>query len=309
MMRSWERNNELDYIKAIAEVHSISVAADNLGISQPALSAYLKKKEQELGVTIFDRSRKPLQLTEEGKVYLEYLEHSAALEHEFLQKIDDMANLQRGKLTVGGASYFNITYLPKAIAAFSAAYPHIDVEIVDDKVPELITEAWNGSLDLFITPSDHDKDRFCYSELLEETLYLAVPEEWDINDTLPEVLTQDDFRRLCEYPFVVLKPNQDIGRKMEELFQHFGCRPEHVITAEQTMTTLAMTKAGAGVSMISRSKVEEGLLIKPSQLHIADERLCRRKLFIAYPKNKYLSNAAKAFIAILKEVNRRNEAK
>ena len=58
------------YIKAIAEMRSISAAAESLGISQPALSSHLKKLEGEVGAVLFDRSRQPLELTEAGKAYL-----------------------------------------------------------------------------------------------------------------------------------------------------------------------------------------------------------------------------------------------
>ena len=80
----------MDYIKTIAEVRSISVAAEKLGISQPALSNYLKKKEKELGAVLFDRNKQPLQLTEAGTIYLEYIERFSTLEHELQQRISDI---------------------------------------------------------------------------------------------------------------------------------------------------------------------------------------------------------------------------
>ena len=57
----------VNYIKTIAEMRSISAAAESLGISQPALSAHLKKTEAEVGAVLFDRSRQPLELTEAGQ--------------------------------------------------------------------------------------------------------------------------------------------------------------------------------------------------------------------------------------------------
>ena len=136
----------MDYIKTIAEVSSISVAAEKLGISQPALSSYLKKKEKELGAVLFDRSKQPLQLTEAGAIYLEYTDSFAAMDNELRQRIADIKELQTGKLAIGGASFFNIAYLPKTVAAFNKKYPDIDIELIDGGVPELTTKAWNGNL-------------------------------------------------------------------------------------------------------------------------------------------------------------------
>lgn len=303
-----EKNEE--YIKAIAEVHSISLAAEKLGISQPALSSFLKKKEDEVGAVLFDRSKQPLELTEAGSVYLDYLNRMSALQNEMSQNIADIAGMKTGHLTIGGAGFFNIVYLPEAVGTFITEYPGISMEIIDDKVPELTTAAQKGTLDLFITPFADEEDRFVYEELLEETIYICVPSEWNVNKELSEKttsgepLTAEEFRRLCEHTFITLKPDQHIGQKLEALFHKYGCRPIHTILAEQTMTTLALTLAGVGVSLITESSIRNSNIFKKPALYLADPEICTRKIYIAYPKNKYLSKASAEFIEILKATNR-----
>ncbi|MGN0702792.1 MAG: LysR family transcriptional regulator [Lentihominibacter sp.] len=318
-----KRNETSNYIKKIAQAKSISVAADQLGISQPALSSYLKKVEGELGAVLFDRSRQPLELTEAGRVYLDYLDEVVIRQKELMKNLSDINDLKTGSLTVGGASFFNVAYLPKAVAAFASENPGIDIEIVDDRVPRLEAMAQKGLLDLFITPINDEPDRFAYEELLEERIFLAVPAEWEINRQLEgkavsledgsakakqpgktKNLTKEEFACLCEETFVVLKPDQDIGRKMEALLSSYGCRPERVITAEQTMTTLALTLKGVGISLITESSIRNCGLAGMPKLYMADSDICRRKMYIAYPRNKYLSKAARRFAEVLKEHNR-----
>ena len=284
------------------------MAAENLGISQPALSSYLKKQEQELGTTLFDRSKQPLELTEAGRAYLNFLDKSAVLKRELVQNLADIADMKTGYLTVGGASFFNFAYIPGAIAEFAQKYPNINIEIIDGKVSELTTAAQNGVLDLFITPFDDETERFAYEEMLSEKVYLAVPSEWEINRQLKpaddgEGMTKEQFRSLCANTFIVLKKEQHIGQIMEKLFRKYDCRPERIITAEQTMTTLALTLSGVGVSLITESSINHIGRVDLPELYIADPSICSRKIYIAYPKNKYLSRAAKEFISILKQVN------
>ena len=320
-----KRNETSNYIKKIAQAKSISVAADQLGISQPALSSYLKKVEGELGVVLFDRSRQPLELTEAGRVYLDYLDEVVVRQKELMKNLSDINDLKTGSLTVGGASFFNVAYLPKAIAAFASENPGIDIEIVDDRVPRLEALAQKGMLDLFITPINDAPDRFVYEELLEENIFLAVPADWEINsrlqdkavsiEELPESeaaakshrkaapLTREEFACLCRETFVVLKPDQDIGRKMHALLNSCGCTPERIITAEQTMTTLALTLRGVGVSLITESSIRNCGFAGLPKLYMANPDICRRKMYIAYPKNKYLSKAARRFAEVLKEHN------
>ena len=319
-----EKNNKQNYIKEIAETKSISIAAEQLGISQPALSTYLKKTEKDLGCLLFDRSRQPLELTEAGRLYMDYLEENDALREQLKQNLSDITGLQTGKVTVGGAGFFNIAYLPLAIASFVEEYPGVSVSIVDGRVPELVSMAQKGMLDLFITPINDEPERFVYEELLEEDVFLAVPTEWEVNRQLSRKavacpggdgravensdgravpLTREEFACLCRETFIVLKSDQDIGRKMQALFASYGCRPDRVITAGQTMTSLALTQSGVGVSLITESSLRNCHLTNPPALYLADSDICRRRMFIAYPRNKYLSQASRELIRMLKESN------
>lgn len=306
-----ERKTTFSYIKTIAETKSISVAADALGISQPALSSYLKKQESAVGAVLFDRSRQPLELTEAGKVYLEYLDKAISLQRDLKHNLEDIEGLRTGDIAVGGASFFNVSFLPEAIAEFISEYPGINIEIIDGKIPEIVVAAQKGLLDLFITPTKDDEDRFIYEELVSEDIYLAVPAGWEINRGLSgktkdtgKLIGKEEFRKLCQYPFIVLKEDQDIGRRMEELFAKYECRPEHIIRVEQTMTSLALTLADVGVSLITESSIRHSMLQKLPKLYKADEGICSRVMYIAYPKNRYMSGVTAKFAEVLKKVNR-----
>ena len=305
--RNTDKRNTDSYIRAIAELKSVSAAADRLGVTQPALSASLKKKEQELGTLLFDRSKQPIELTEAGKAYLDYIEKQDQLASEMQQQLADIAGMQVGRLTVGGAIAFNIAYLPRAIHEFNTKYPRIDINILDRNVPELVNEALKGNVDLFLTPQNDDTDRFNYAELLEEKLLLCVP------STIAKELKlahkrvgREEFCEMCKHTFVMLRDDQDVGMKMNELAEFYGCEPSLVVRAEQTLSTLAMSMSGVGISLISEGSMknlnirEEDSQVK---LYELDTDICKRKLYVAWPKNKYLSKSAEEFIRMLQEVN------
>ena len=313
-----DRTTADNYIKAIAEYRSISVAAESLGITQPALSAALKKKERELGVQLFDRSRMPLALTEAGRAYIEYAERAEMLRGEMEKKLADIEGVNTGNLKIGGAVFFNIAYMTNAIASYLEKYPQIQIEVLDRSVPELTTLAAKGDIDAFITPFADEPDRFVYEELADEKIFIAVPSELAINeklsakritgadsgsiDQMPR-LSREEFAELCENTFIVLKSNQSIGQRMEEIFREYGVRPERTLTAEQTMTTLALTNAGVGISLVTESSVRSSGLSSLPAFYLAEGETCSRKIYVAYPKNKYLSRAAEEFIRILKDIN------
>lgn len=306
------------YIQMIAETKNISAAAEQLKISQPALSSQLKKLENTLGTMLFDRTKQPLEITEAGKVYLDYATKYQALDREFMQHIADIEDLKAGKITIGGAASFNISYLPKTVAEFAQRYSGINIEIVDGNIPEITNKALNGQVDIFIAPTIDLDDRLQYEELLQEKIFLCVPPQWKINEQLAdkEIKLKDimsgacnseeqlkivDFQQFKECPFILLKKDQHIGHTMSRLFKKHGFEPKKYVTAEQTMTSYGLTLAGVGISLMTESTIKNSNFKVCPKFYMADPMICSRKIYAVYSKQKYLSKAARIFITILKK--------
>ena len=309
-----------EYIAAIAETKSISAAAEMLDVSQPALSIRLKKAEEQLGTVIFDRSKQPLELTEGGKLYLEYADRISVVNRELMQRISDIEDMRQGSLTIGGASFFNVSYLPGAVSSFSKNYPGIDIEIIDGKIPEIAVKALNGMVDVFIAHPMEMDERFHYEKLFNEKIFVCVPQDWDVNrllegkevslerirslqgkgDTSKEDWDRIDFGLLRNMPFVILKEDQHIGVLMHKLFEKYKFDPIHSLCVEQTMTSYALTLAGAGISLMTESCIRNSGFKNFPKFYMVDPEICSRDIYVIYPKNKYLSKAASEFIEILK---------
>lgn len=313
-----ERFSAAKYIQMIAEMKNISAAADQLKISQPALSSQLKKLENSLGTVLFDRTKQPLEITEAGRVYLDYATRYQALEREFMQQISDIEELKAGKITIGGAASFNVSYLPKTVAEFMNTYSGVDIEIVDGSVPEIMNKALNGQIDIFIAPTIELDDRFKYEELLYEKIFLCVPPKWEINRriTASEVKLSDvmsgeyakdgivrtvDFCEFKDCPFILLKKDQHIGKTMSMLFEKYGFEPEKYVTAEQTMTSYGLTVAGVGISLMTESTIKNSNFKVYPKLYMPDVNICNRKIYAVYSRQKYLSKAARIFMTMLKK--------
>lgn len=315
------QNQNLNYILEIHKASSISKAAERLGISQPALSAHIKKVEEQLGNQIFDRSVKPIQLTEAGEIYIQYMKKQMELDKELAEKLSDLASLKRGTLSIGGATFFNVSYLPNAVGRFLSQYPGIDISIIDGSMPEIVAKALDNEVDLFIAPSWNLDRRCCYEKILHERVFVCVPPQWSMNDKLqdwkipPNVILNGglddwmeqraqpcvDFFSFREEPFILLRNDQHIGNMMSRLFERHGFEPKHYITAEQTMTSYALTLAGAGISLVTEGTLANGNLKEFPAFYLTDTDICVRDLLVAYPKQKYLSRASREFISILKD--------
>ena len=163
------------YVYEVYKTRSFSKAASNLYISQPSLSATIKKIETRLGTPIFDRSTSPIQLTECGEKYIHYAEHLMDMENEFENYLNDFEALRTGHLSVGGSNLFASYVLPPLLSEFMGKYPSVDVKMTESTTNDLETQLFSGSLDLVIdnypfSDSIYERHFFCREQLL-----LAVP--------------------------------------------------------------------------------------------------------------------------------------
>ena len=296
-------------VKTVAELCSVSAAAEALGVSQPALSSRIKKLEGQLGAQVFDRSRTPLTITDAGRAYLEAQEDVDAVWRRLAQRISDMQELKSGRLVVGGAGLFNSTVLPRAIALFNERYPGVEISVMTDNVPNLTQAALRGSLDLFITPVPNDNLNLESEELLEEKLLLCASASSPVVAQLPSagkegyaVIGKDEFALLAAEPFVMLDSKLQLGRKLKQLFDLYHVQPRHCVTVDQTSTGFALSLAGMGTCIIAQSAVQDFAANANIALYLADEDICKRSLYIARLKGASRSRAEEEFSAVLKEV-------
>ena len=94
--------HSMQYIYEVYKERSFSKAAANLYISQPSLSAAVKKVEEKIGAPIFDRSVSPIQLTECGEHYIRSVEEIMEIQHRFENYLNDLNELKTGQIAIGG---------------------------------------------------------------------------------------------------------------------------------------------------------------------------------------------------------------
>ncbi len=312
---------ENDYIYEVYKERSFSVAAKNLFVSQPALSASIKKVEERLGFPIFDRSTSPISITQEGQIYIESIEKIKRINEETLTKLSDIGKLKYGHVTVCGENFVSSFIMPKIILEFSRRYPGINIELIESNSPDLRNSILNETADLLIA-HDFNNNLFEYEPLFDETLLLGVPSSFKINNSLKEYqitkqevingkhLNPDcptvDIKLFKDEPFILLKKSNDTYKRAKQLFEEQNFTPKNVVIhLDQLITSYNMACAGLGIIFVSDEVIklsnQQGITfykLKDNSLH--------RTMQIGYKKNKYVSKVMSEFINIAKEVFKNN---
>ena len=302
----------MEYVYAVYREKSFSQAARKLFISQPSLSASVKREEQSVGYPIFDRSTKPLGLTEPGKKYIETVEQILAMQNNFSEYINDLGNLKTGNLILGGSSLYSSWVLPPLMGSFTRTYPHVSLELVEASTDKLIRLLQNGEIDLMVDNKELDPELFDRQLYRQEHLILAVPGHMKINDSLreyqisvtsirdqsflaPEVKTVD-LSRFAEEPFILLKPANDTRTRAMDLCRQYQFTPRMVFELDQQMTSYNITSSGMGISFISDTLAAKRPVISQVAFYKLDEVKSQRNVYFYWKKGRYVNRVMEEFL-------------
>lgn len=309
--------NAYRYVYEIYKEKSFSKAAANLYISQPALSATIRKIESQLGYQIFDRSTSALRLTEAGAAYVEAAEQILGIERDLERYVDDLTNLKSGHLVVSGTAFFSSYVLAPILRAFREQCPGIELEFIEADSLKLYEQAMKNHIDLIVDGGDYDREHFDSHLLFREHILLGIPAQNPVNERFARLeLTGEAVRRgehleartegidlgeLKGEEFILLKRGHDLHRRAAELCGERGFSPKSAIHLNQLMTAVQIAAHGLGCVFLTDTLVARSwgsMPMKYYKLRTDRPELAVREVFIAHRKNCRMTRAMERFIAV-----------
>ena len=161
----------LTYFLAIAEEGAFIRAAEVLHISQPALTQQMHSLEEELGVTLFERTKNGITLTEEGVMLKRYAKDILALTDKAKEDVSGLSEHMHGEIFIGSAESSGFQKIADMIKQYNEQYPHVKFHIVSGDLQDLEEQIINGTLDLALIMGQPDEKRFRYRSLPESDYF------------------------------------------------------------------------------------------------------------------------------------------
>lgn len=255
------------YVYEVYKERSFTKAAQNLYISQPSLSARIKKIEEIIGEPLFDRSTTPLQLTEVGKVYIEAAEEITQIEQRVENYINDLAGLKTGNLAVGASTLFAAYVVPSLITQFNQKFPDVHIQLIEGNTAELEEMLGSNALDFVIDNYHYDSILYNKELYCEENILLAVPKHFAVNEELgmyqlsykniknKNYLNQKypavPLGRFADLPFIMLTQGNDTRTRGDRLCRNVGFKPNIVLEFNQQSTAYMASSTQLGATFIS----------------------------------------------------------
>jgi DNA-binding transcriptional LysR family regulator len=289
--------NQLETFLAVAEERSFSRAAVRLHRTQPAVSQVIRKLEQSVGETLFDRAARDGSLTAAGTLLRDYALRLLALRREAGSALDELKSVERGHLQLA-ANEYTCLYLLPAIDAFRRAFPHVPVTVQRMLASRIPDELSLRTFELGIISFRPDPTQIRTISVYEDSLAFIVSPRHPLAGAVRRVSIKDLGGEL----FVAHNVASPLRRKVIETFQRYRT-PLHMAIELPTIEAIKRFVAmGNGVALVPHLSVarelETGELVRVPVVELE----VRRVLRLAYRRQATLSYAAKAFLNTLKNL-------
>ena len=273
----------------VARLHSVSKAARTLELGQPTVTTHLRKLEDEFGITLFDRIKRPIQLTSEGVILLE-LVTPVVTAIDILKTQMDYSE-RRGSFVVGAYQDLVMHHLPKGIQAFRDQFPDVRIRLMARAYSSLIQLVKSGELDMaFCSPPPADEATLEFTELFEYNVVLMTAPGHSLMERHP-VQLQD----IAEWPLILSGPESLTRSKVEQALKSQGIGYEVVLAMDDTESIKRYVEIGMGVAITSDFTLheEDHDKLGVARLdHIFDSSV----IGVCTLRGKFLGRAVRAFI-------------
>lgn len=242
--------SKLELLCDIAETRNLTLSAERLSYTQSGVSHAINKIEAEIGISLFRRTNRGVELTRDGETLLPYIRMVVSHGARMQEIIDSIQGLQRGSLCIGTYCSIASHWLPPIINRFQNAYPNINIRLKEGGLEEIEQWMGDGTVD-FCFASWRREQSFRFVSLAKDPLYaitsksFVLPEEY--NGVFP-------IKAFGDYPFIASESGVD--EDVTLALHTAGIQPPVSFYCRDDHTIISMVANGLGVSMLPALFIE-----------------------------------------------------
>ena len=263
-------DNTARYVYMVYRLKSVSNAAKELYVSQPAISAAIQKAEKTLGAPIFNRKTLPFTLTEEGKIYIRSVEKMIQIEQEANIELQNLNALHRGTIRIVCSDHFSAKLIPQIMRSFHREYPQVSFHILWTTIDNLYQTTDKDLADIIFRPLNPFQSGYAISTLFYERSFVVMPKDTDIPEELrscaisrnamvtrnyPPEMIVSDLSLFRDVDFISIPNIFYINRRREELFGKYKVAPQVISSTDQMVLNFNLMHSGFGALLAGETQI------------------------------------------------------
>jgi DNA-binding transcriptional LysR family regulator len=284
---------ELQAVCAIAEHGSFMAASLTLGMSQPALTRIVQRLERAVGVELFRRTTRRVEISQAGGKFIAVAERVLDDLRISLEGLQEIADEQRGQVIVSAVMSVAYSHMPRIVAEYRVARPRIEIQLHEGVHGTVLEAVRSGVSDLGITYTDDVPEEFSTVPLGREAFHVVLPKGHP-----PSARKEVTLVQAAEFAMVSLPRQSQTRRLLDGLASAAGLTLQHAVTVDQFATLMQCVDAGVGLAIVPGGAVPAALsaglvsrpLIRPA---------LRRHLGAVLLRARGLTPSARGFLSHL----------
>jgi LysR family transcriptional regulator, transcription activator of glutamate synthase operon len=239
--------HQLEYVIALSKYMKFSLAADEISVSQSTLSDQIKKLENELGVQLFIRTTRKVQLTPAGEDFLHYAKRIILELENARSCMFEYSNLLKGKIRIGALSTITYLGITSVIANFQRDYPGFEMELVEENSDTLLKKLSLSDIDVaFVSYPFSANYDFDFYPLINDRLVLLV------SSTHPLAERKEvDLSELSGEKFLMIQASTGLQNSLIQLCRDAGFEPSIIFKSSHVETIKGMIEEGIGITLFA----------------------------------------------------------
>lgn len=288
----------LKYLLSLSERGSITAAARDHYVTQPAVSIQLRKLQEELGAVLFEVRGRTVCFTRAGEIAVEYARRISELDGELHRELADLEELRRGRIALGTIDAASIYVLPSVYSRFQGLYPGIDIHLEVAATVPLLRKLRGGEIDCLVgtLPVDESDDLEVFP-IFDESLVVIAPPGHPL--ARRRRITAGD---LARHDFISFHEESITRRIIERVLVGKGVTPKISMAIDSPEAIKNLVSSGIGLAILPeravRDEIADGRVVP---LRIAGLAF-RRTLGLFVPVRRYLSRPVRAFLGVMEEM-------
>ncbi len=250
-------DRRLQVFQTVARLLSFTKAAEELHMTQPAVTFQVRQLEEQFNTRLFDRTHNRISLTEAGKRVHECAERIFELYAEMDNSVRELTGDISGVLILGASTTIAEYMLPALLGDFKAKYPDITIRLKVANTDGIVSQVESNAIDLGVVEAPVNNKNLVVEECRTDHLVLIVPPAHELakEDVVP-------IKRVAEYPFICREEGSGTREVMIESMQHAGVSTADLNIAMELGSLEAIkgaVEAGMGVSILSNATIQKEL--------------------------------------------------
>jgi DNA-binding transcriptional LysR family regulator len=289
---------QLQAFCAVVEKKSFSQAAEQLGVTQPAVSLQVRALEQRLGQSLLDRSGRRVEPTEAGRRLYRSAQRMLALEEQLLDEVSADNGRLTGTLAIGASTGPGAHLVPLLLCEFQSDHPELHVALSIWDTQTVIDRVVDRQLELGVVGALRRHRSLEFEPLVRDEIVLAVPPG---HDAAGGTISLDELK---EETLIVMQEGAGVRQVVEEELRRAGLRlrgvePRLELGLQESIKSAVA--AGYGVAFISRTAIEGELAAGRLAAAQVEGVEPARQIYIVRARGRSATRAAEAFLSFAKE--------